>query len=58
MEISNLINFDKIATGDIINRTKDYYESFRNKLNNSIELSYPRLSILIEKLIQNSIENY
>ena len=57
-EKSNFLNFDLISNGDITNRTNNFVESFHHKLNSVIEMSHPRISILVEKLIQLSKEYY
>ena len=55
---SNFLKFDLINNGEIINRTNNYFESFHHKLNQTIGMSYPRISILTEELIDLSIEYY
>jgi hypothetical protein len=57
-EKSNFLNFDVISKGDYINRTNNFAESFHNKLNSIIEIPHPRISILVEKLIQISKDYY
>ena len=55
---SNFLKFYLINNGEIINRTNNYFESFHHKLNQTIGMSYPRISILTEELIDLSIEYY
>lgn len=43
---------------DVYNTTNNKIESFHHKLNNAIEFNHPRLSVLIEKLINFSVEYY
>ena len=55
---SNFLNFDVISNGGIINRTNNFAELFHNKFNSIIEIPHPRISILVEKLIQISKDYY
>ena len=57
-EKSPFLNFEFLTNGDIINRTNNLVEAFHHKLNAAIEHPHPRLSILIEKLKEFSIEYY
>ena len=57
-QTSNFLNFDIIPNGEIYNRTNNYVESFHNKLNTTINIPHPRVSILVEKLINFSIHYY
>lgn len=41
-----------------MNRTNNIVESFHHKLNSSIGIPHPRISILIEKLTEISINYY
>ena len=59
MEFSNFLDFDIISNWEIYNPTNNnYVEAFHNKLNISIEMPHPRVSILVGKLIEFSIEYY
>ena len=57
MGIFGNLEFDNINNGEIMNRTNNIVESFHHKLNSSIWIPHPRISI-IEKLTEISINYY
>ena len=57
-ENCKFLEFDILANGDIYNRTNNLIESFHHKLNNVIEYNHPRISILLDKLKDFSIDYY
>lgn len=57
-ESSEFLNFDLLPNGDIEHRTNNIIEAFHHKLNSAVGSSHPRISILVEKLMNFSIEYY
>ena len=57
-EGSEFLDFDVLPNGYISKRTNNIIETFHHKLNNAIRCRHPRISILVEKLSQFSIEYY
>ena len=58
---SNFINFDSIWDWKIKNRTNNKIELFHRTLNQTIEISYPKISFFVEKLkviITNKYREY
>ena len=56
--MTEFLNFDKINNNEIINRTNNIVESFHHRLNSTVEIPHPRISILIEKFKFISIDFY
>jgi hypothetical protein len=52
------LNFHNYSNNDIIYRENNYVESFHHKLNYFLRTIHPRISILVEKLTDFSIEYY
>ena len=57
-ESSFFLDFDILPNGDVFNWTNNVIESFHHKLNNAIEFNHPRISVLVEKLTNFSVEYY
>ena len=47
-----------LQNGIVYNRTNNIIESFHHKFNNAVEFNHPRISVLVEKLTDFSIEYY